>query len=197
MLTDRIMGVLTFRREVYAEVETDPNFTSTAWIIVAVVTFLNELGSRAQAAEGFFGWLIGAVVGTVLGLVGFALAAIVISWIGRSLFNADVTFEELVRTLGLASVWRAVGVIGALVAFSPALVCVTAPAFIAAAVLTIAAWFIAVKEALDLDWGQTIVTVILGIIVLFVFYAITGAVLGILGLGAAAARGALSSLPVI
>jgi hypothetical protein len=193
MLTDRIMGALTFRREVYAEVENDPNFTSTAWTIVAVVTFLNELGSRAVTAEGFFGWIIGAVVGTVVGLVGFALAAIVISWIGRSLFNADVTFEETVRTLGLASVWRAVGVIGALVAFSPALVCVTAPAFLAAIILTIAAWFIAVREALDLDWGQTIVTVILGVIVLIVFYAITGAVLGILGLGAAALGGALSS----
>lgn len=193
MLTDRIMGALTFRREVYAEVENDPNFTSTAWVIVAVVTFLNELGTRAQAAEGFFGWIIGAVVATVFGVVGFALAAIVISWIGRSLFNAEVTFEEIVRTLGLASVWRAVGVIGAFVAFSPALVCVTAPAFIAAAILTIAAWLIAVREALDLDWGQTIITVILGVIVLFVFYAITGAVLGILGLGAAALGGAIRS----
>jgi hypothetical protein len=193
MLTDRIIGALTFRREVYAEVENDPTFTSTAWIIVAVVTFLNELGTRASANVGFGSWLIGAVVATVLGLIGFALAAVVISWIGSSLFNADVTFDEVVRTLGLASVWRAVGVIGSLVAFSTFLACVTAPALIAAFFLTIAAWFIAVKEALDLEWGQTIVTVILGFLVLLVFYAITGAVLGFLGIGAAALGGALTS----
>jgi hypothetical protein len=193
MLTDRIIGALTFRREVYAEVENDPSFTSTAWIIVAVVTFLNELGSRASAGVGFGSWIIGTVMGTILGLVGFALAAVVISWIGRSLFNADVTFDEVVRTLGLASVWRAVGVIGSLVAFSTFLACVTAPALLAALVLTIAAWFIAVKEALDLEWGQTIVTVILGFIVLLVFYFITGAVTSLLGFGAAALGGAISS----
>lgn len=193
MLTDRIMGALTFRREVYAEVENDPSFTSTAWVIVAVVTFLNELGSRASAGVGFGSWLIGAVVATVFGIVGFALAAAVISWIGRSLFNADVTFEEIVRTLGLASVWRAVGVIGSLVAFSTFLACVTAPALLAAVVLTIAAWFIAVKEALDLEWGQTIVTVILGFLVLLVFYFVTGAVLSLLGIDATALGGALTS----
>ncbi|NIN67197.1 MAG: hypothetical protein GTO63_21360, partial [Anaerolineae bacterium] len=79
---------------------------------------------------------------------------------------AEVTFEELVRTLGLAYVWNVVGVLGVLTAFSEALRCVLAPALIVSAILMVIAWFVATKEALDLDWVQTIITVILGWIAL-------------------------------
>ena len=37
---DRIIKALTFKTEVYAEVENDATFTSTAWIIVVVVSLL-------------------------------------------------------------------------------------------------------------------------------------------------------------
>ena len=77
------------------------------------------------------------------------------------MYKADVTFDELVRTLGLAYVWQVVGVLGVLSAFSTALSCVLAPVMVIAAILLIVAWFIAAKEALDLDWVKTIITVIL------------------------------------
>jgi hypothetical protein len=60
---------------------------------------------------------------------------------------------------------------------------------IIAALATIIAWLVAAKEALDLDWVQTIVTVILGWLALFVIMLISGAVLGLLGLGAASIAG--------
>ena len=44
---DRIIKAFTFKTNVYAEVENDPTFTSTAWIIVVVVSLLNQLGARA------------------------------------------------------------------------------------------------------------------------------------------------------
>ena len=62
MLTERIMGAFTFRKGIYAEVERDASFTSTAWILVAVVAFLNQLG--ANASGEIFNWLVSAVVGT-------------------------------------------------------------------------------------------------------------------------------------
>ena len=37
MLTQRIIGAFTFRKSVYAEVEHDPNFTTTAWVLAVVV----------------------------------------------------------------------------------------------------------------------------------------------------------------
>ena len=189
MLVERIIGAFTFRKGVYAEVEKDSTFTTTAWILVAVVAFLNQLGSRATSHVG--NWLLGAIVGTVFAVIGFAVGALVVNWVGRTVFNADVTFEQLVRTLGLAYVWQVIGVIGVLAAFSEALSCLLAPVMVIAAIVMVIAWFVAAKEALDLEWGQTIVTVILGWLALVVIMVIAGVVLGLLGLGAAALGGAL------
>jgi len=189
MLTNRIIGAFSFRRQVYAEVEKDATFTTTAWLLVIVVAFLNQLGSRASG--NLVVWLIGAVVGTIFAVVGFAVAALVINWVGRAVFNADVTFEEMVRTLGLAYVWNVIGVIGALAAFSEALSCLLAPVMIIAVILLAVSWFVAAKEALDLDWVQTIVTVILGWIALVAITIVAGIVLGLLGLGAAVVGGLL------
>ena len=177
MLMDRIIGAFTFRRGVYAEVEGDTSFTTTAWILVIVIGFLNQLGSRAS--DNLVNWLVGAVVGTIFVVIGFALAAVVISAVGRALFNAEVTFDELVRTLGLAYVWQIVGVIGVVAAFSDTLACVVAPALIIAAILGLIAWFVAAKEALDLDWVQTIVTVILGWIALMVVTFVGALIIGL------------------
>lgn len=147
---------------------------------------------RSHVSDNSINWLISAVVGTISGVIGFAVAAFIINMVGRAAFNADVTFEELVRTMGLAYVWNGVGVIGALSVFSPTLSCLLAPGRVLAWILLVIAWFMAVKEALDLEWGQTIVTVILGWIAWVVIMAITGAVLGLLGLTAAGLGGLLS-----
>jgi hypothetical protein len=187
MLTERIIGAFTFRKGVYSEVESDTTFTQTAWIIVVVVTFLNQLGSNASS--NIPGWLGGAVVGTIFGVIGFAVAALVINWVGRTVFNADVTFNELVRTLGLAYVWQIVGFLGVISAFSAALSCVLTPVMVIAVLLLIAAWFVAAKEALDLEWLQTIITIFLGWLALMVVVVIGGLIIGLLGFGAAALGG--------
>ena len=187
MLSERIMGAFTFRKGIYAEVEQDASFTSTAWLLVVVVAFLNQLGTKASG--DIVNWLVRAVVGTIFTVVGFAVGAFVISWVGKTFFNADVTFEEMVRTLGLAYVWNVVGFIGVLSVVSTAQSCLLAPVMILAAIATIVAWFIAAKEALDLEWGQTILTVILGWVALFIISLISGLVLSIMGFGAAAVGG--------
>ena len=189
MLTDRIIGAITFKREVYAEVESDTSFTQTAWIIVVVVSALAQLGSFAAAGQGIVSWILAAIIGTVFAVIAFAVGAFVINWVGKQLFKADVSFEELVRTLGLAYVWQAVGVLGIL-GFVPALGCLLAPIRIVAGLAGLVAWLFAAKEALDLEWGQTAVTVIIGWVVLFIITLIAGAVVALFGLGAAAARGA-------
>ncbi len=190
MLTDRIMGAFTFRKGVYSEVEKDTTFTTTAWLLVIVIGFLNQLGSNAQ--RNLINWLIGSVVGTIFVVIGFAVAAFIVNWVGRALFKADVTFEELIRTLGLAYVWNIVGVIGILAFFSTTLHCLLTPVTFLAAILGLIAWLVAAKEALDLEWVQTIVTVILGWIAMAIIYMVVGGfVLGVLGLGAAAVGGLL------
>ena len=190
MLTDRIIGAFTFRSGVYKEVEEDTTFTTTAWLLVIVIGFLNQLGSHAS--RNLINWLGGAIVGTIFVVIGFAVGAFVVNWVGRTVFNAEVTFDELVRTLGLAYVWNIVGVIGALAAFSTALSCLLTPVTVLAAIAGFIAWLVAAKEALDLEWVQTIVTVILGWIAMFLIgVVVAGIILVPLGLGAAAVGGLL------
>ncbi len=182
MLTDRIIGAFTFRKGVYAEVEQDTTFTRTAWILVIVFAFLNQLGT--YASEDFSDWVIGTGIGWLTAVIAFAAAAAVINWVGRTVFQAEVTFDELVRTMGLASVWTVVGVLGAITAFSTALSCLLGPAMIIAWVLLVVAWFVAVREALDLEWGQTIITVLVGFIPFLIIMVLTGVVLTLLNLTA-------------
>lgn len=188
MLMNRIMGVLTFRTDVYKEAEDDASFTSTAWMLVAIVAFLNQLGT--QSAEGLGRIVIGAVIGTIFAVGAFALGAVIISWVGREVFKAEVTFDELVRTLGLAYIWQAFAVLGLLGAIAPALNCITAPVRIIAGVLALVAWLIAAKEALDLEWVQTFVTVVIGFVVYLIVMAAAAFVIGLLGFGAAAVTSA-------
>jgi hypothetical protein len=190
-MVDRIIGAFTFRSGVYAEVEGDTSFTPSAWLLVAVVAFLSQLGANANAGS-LSDWLIGAVVGTLFAIGAFALACAVINWVGRSMFSADVNFEEMVRTLGLAYVWRILGFVGILALLSPGLVCLLTPVLIVAWVVGLIAWFVAAKESLDLDWGPTIVTVIIGFVIQLVVMLIGTAILTALGLTAGAAAGALT-----
>lgn len=184
MLMNRIMGALTFKREVYAEVEKDKSFTSTAWAIVAGIALVTQIGaaiSTYMAGVDITTALIVAVLGTAFAVGGFALGAVVITWVGKTLFKADVTFDELVRTLGLANVWGAVGAIGTLAAIVPLLGCVTVPLTCVAAIAGLVAAFFAVQQALGLGTAETLVTVIIGWIATGVVVFIGSAILGMLG----------------
>lgn len=185
MLLSRIIGAFEFRRSVYAEVEEDTSFTSTAWILVVVSALLNQVGSHASA--NLPNWLMSAVVGTITSVLGFALAAFIIDRVGRALFGADVTFNQLVRTLGLAYIWSAIGVFGVLTSLSPALSCLLGVILLAATILMVVAWFVAAKEALDLPWGRTLFTVLLGWIVFVAIVIGTRILLNFLGLSPGAA----------
>lgn len=182
MLVERIIGAFTFRREVYADVERDTSFTVTAWLLVAVVAFLNQLGT--YASTNVLKWLGSAIVGTVWAVIAFGVAAYIMNWLGRTLFQADVTFEEMVRTLGLAYVWKIVGVVGILAGLADALSCLLAPALVIGWVMLVISWFVAAKEALDLDLVQTTVTVALGWLVFGLIMMLGSAVLSLIGLTA-------------
>jgi hypothetical protein len=182
MLTERIIGALTFRRGVYAEVEADKTFTATAWVLMVIFALLNQLGSFAS--QNIFDRLLSTGIGLITAIAGFAIAAAVINWVGRRSFSAEVTFNELVRTMGLASIWTAVGVLGIISTFSGALSCILGPVIVISWVALVIAWFVAVHEALDLTWGKTILTVMIGFIPWAIIMSLTGVVLSLLGLTA-------------
>jgi len=179
-MIQRIISAFTFNTGVYKEVEEDAAFTPTAWMIVAVVSFFSQLGAYAIIAKQDGGrWILGAFGGTVFALVGFALGALIISWAGKTFFNAQVTFEELVRTLGLAYVWNIIGFLGIVALVGPASACITGPIRFIAGIMGLIAWFVAAKEALDLEWPQPIGTVIIGWVATLVVSMIASAVMAL------------------
>ena len=186
MLMDRIVKAVTFRKEVYAEVEQDKSFTTTAWILVIVVAIVAALGNISFTQFGRS--LLGVLVSAILNVVAFAIAALVINLVGRAIFKAEVTFDELVRTIGLAYVWNAAGILNIL---GGVLSCIRWPVRVITWVALVVSWFLAVKEALDLDWVPTVVTVVLGWIVIFVVQMVTGIILGAMGIVGASVAGAL------
>jgi hypothetical protein len=195
VMIDRIMGAFTFKSGVYKEVEDDAAFTPTAWMIVAVVSLLSQLGTRAAEVHTIgVRWILGAIGGTIFAVIGFGLGAFVISWAGKTFFNADVTFDEVVRTLGLAYVWNAIGFLGIAVIALPALTCVTGPITFLAAIAALVAWFVAAKEALDLDWPQTIGTVLIGWVVSMIVTGIAGMILALFGLAGAGINSLFNSV---
>ena len=96
---NRVIGALTFRRGVYAEVEHDEGFTNTAWLLVVASSFLGQLG--ANAAGGFedpVSWIRNSIVGTVFAVAAFIVGVAIVDGVGRQSFRAEVTRGELVRT---------------------------------------------------------------------------------------------------
>lgn len=182
MLMERIVGAFTFKKEVYADVESDTSFTKTAWVIVTVVAFLNQIGQLSNY-ETISSGLVATFGNIIFTVGGFALGAFVVSALGKAMFNAETDFNEMVRVLGLAFVWKAIGVVGILGLISPALICLLSPAIFAAWAMGVASWFIATKESLDLEMMETIVTVLVGMFAILIVNLIGGLILGILGFG--------------
>lgn len=181
MLTDKIVGAITFKKGVYASVANDPAFTSNAWLIVMVAAVLNQLGSRAGNAGGFFRWLISGVLLGVFAIGAFALVVFLVTWLAKVMFKANVPFEQAARALGLAYIWRVVGFIGIL-GFIPLMGCVLAPVRLVAGLAGLAADLFAIKESTNMEWTGTIVVAVIATVVSLAILAIATLILGILRL---------------
>jgi hypothetical protein len=195
MLMQRIMGAFTFKREVYAEVAKDTSFTTTAWGIVVGIQVINlivgfltaglvtaaavgaaggDLGTAGAIAGGS---IVSSLISLVLGVGGFALFAYVAMFVANSVFKATTTFDQMVRVLGLAYVWNIVGALNILLIISVFFVCVTGILGLAALVLWALSGAIGIKEVTNLDWTQTIVTVILATVAYWIISVVIGGIL--------------------
>jgi hypothetical protein len=183
MLADRIIGAFTFKKGLYKEAANDTSFTSSAWLIVLVISLLNQLGQRSAAIhKSFFGWLIGAIILGAIGVGAFAVSAYLLALVAKSLFNARVEFEQVVRAMGLAYVWNIIGFIGIVSIITPLLTCLLSPVTILAGLAGLVASLLAIKESTGMDWAGTVVTVIVAFVVTLIIMAVAALPLFALGL---------------
>jgi hypothetical protein len=183
MLIDRVVDAIKFKKGVYAAVAADQAFTSNAWLIVMVVSVLNQLGNRAPGArDSVFRWLVSGVVLGVFGIGAFALAVYLVVWLAGVMFKANVKFEQAARALGLAYIWRLVGFIGIISAISPLLGCLYAPISFIAGLAGLAADLFAIKESTNMDWTGSIVIAVIATVVSLAILGFATFVLTVIGL---------------
>ena len=186
-LTDRMVRAARLETGLYNEVEADVSATNQALTVVVITALAGGIGAAlgealGGRATGVVGGLIGGVVAE---LWGWLVWSYVMYLVGTRVFHGTATYGELLRTLGFANspgvllILRFVPVLGGLIA-------------LIVGIWRIVAGFIAVREALDLDNGNTVATIVVGIVAYLIVLLIVGVVLATLGLGAAVLTGGLA-----
>jgi hypothetical protein len=185
-LTDRMIRAARLETSLYNEVEADLTATNQALTVVVVTGLASGIGAAlGEAIAGRPAGIVGGLIGGVIvEVVGWLVWSYVMYLVGTRLFHGTATYGELLRTLGFAYspgvllILRFIPVLGGLVA-------------LVVGIWRIVAGFIAIREALDLDSGNTLATIVVGVIAYLVVLAIVAAVLGLVGLSAAALTGGL------
>ena len=157
-IVDRMIRAAKGDVNLFEEVEHDPGATTEALIVVAVVAVAEAIGAAIAASMTRGGHPVSGIIsGLVIGIIGWAVFAGITYFIGTRLFNADATWEEVLRTLGYAhspnivSILVFIPILGGLVA-------------LVAGVWALYLGFVAIRSALDISSGQTVATILLSII---------------------------------
>ena len=172
---ERLLGALRLDSAVFDEIEHDRGSLGQAAAVVALGGAATALGAGAG---------LGGAVGAVLGaLLGWAVAVGFVWLVGVFVLKHTSDYPELLRTLGFASapqmllVLRGVAFLGPLIG-------------VAAFLWGIAAWVVAVRQALDVGTGRAVAVCVIAVLVygacMFgLIVALGGAIAG-LGRGAGA-----------
>jgi hypothetical protein len=182
-LVDRMVRAARLETSLYNEVESDTNATQQALLVVLIVAVATGIGSAIGGASAGAGYAIGGLIGGIIrSLCVWAIVSFVMYFVGTRLFKGTATYGEMLRTLGFASTP------GILAAFS-FIPFVGGLIALVAAVWAAVASFIAVREALDFDNGNTLATIIVGwLIGIAIMTILLTPLLIAFGLGAAVMR---------
>jgi hypothetical protein len=160
-MIDRIVRAIRLDWTVFGEIAEDQGALKEAAIIVAIVTFLSAVGTglAAGSLSTFFGaWIAGILVGWI----GWA---IITYFVGTALFKGETDIPEMLRVLGYASAPNLLG----LLSFIP---CVGWIFPLIGGLLALVAGVIAIREAMDFDTSNAIVTVIIGWIIVMMIQGV-------------------------
>ncbi|MBW7996639.1 MAG: hypothetical protein FVQ81_08765 [Candidatus Glassbacteria bacterium] len=169
----RIIGAIKLDKNTYEEVEADERATGQAMGVVVLSALASGIGMSGQGSPGMVAGVLGA-------LGGWVIAALIIFVVGTKLLPEPQTKSnpgELLRTLGFANAPGLLFVFGVIPGFTSIIQTVVG-------IWVLAAWVIAVRQALDYDSTvRAVVVCVLGWLVfvggLFLLAAVLGGVAGL------------------
>ncbi len=181
-MINRIKGVLSLDIYTFEEIEHDENATGQAALVAIVASLLAALGIsfgpaliQTQTASSNSGSpVVNFLIITVWAIVAWLIWAGVTYFVGTKIFHGEATYGEMLRVTGYSFAPMA------FLIFS-AIPCVGLAIALLVFVWSLGAVFMAVRAGLDLDFGRTLVTVIIG----WVLYAIGMGIIFSLVLGVA------------
>ncbi len=178
-MINRVIRAAMLDIEFFQKAEMDTSLTQEALIVVIIVSLIGAIGSfLGGVIAGRLGAaLLGLIVALITGVVTYYIWAYVTYFVGRQLFDAAVDPGEMLRVLGYASGPRALSIFS----FIP---CVGWLIAFAGGIWALVAAFVGAREALDLDTGKTLITVIIGWIIIMIVTALITAAVGVGAVGA-------------
>ncbi len=145
---ERLLGALRLDASVYDEVEHDKEALPQAAGVVALAAVCAGIGGAAGGGAGL-------VVGVIGAVVGWLVSAGIIWFIGVRLMEHTSDYPELLRTIGFASSPQVLLVLAAIPVLGWG---VRGVVF----VWGLAAYVVAVRQALDVETGRAVLVCVLG-----------------------------------
>ncbi|MBV9544280.1 MAG: YIP1 family protein [Chloroflexi bacterium] len=172
-ITDRMLRAARLDVGLYEEVEADIRATNQALLVVVIVAIAAGIGAALGGGN-----VVGRLVAGILNaLIGWAVWSYVVYFVGTRFMGGTATYGELLRTLGFAETPGILAIFG----FIPILGGILA---LIGGIWTLVASFIATRQALDIDNGKTIITILLAILALFIVVLVVSIIVGIIfGIG--------------
>jgi hypothetical protein len=149
---ERVIGALKLDARVYDEVEHDPGALGQAAGVIALGALARGLGTVGLDGGATLVWVILSAFG------GWLFSTAIVWVIGVRVFGHSSDYPELLRTLGFASAPSLLLAIGIL-PIGPLRVLLV----LGVQVLTVFAWVIAVRQALDVSTGRAVWVCILAV----------------------------------
>jgi len=169
----------------YEEVEQDPSYNQDSLMVVILASLLGGIGgliSMAMSGE-ILKAILAFIVAVILTLLGFFLWVWVATFVGVRFFKGTGQFDNVKRAMGFAYAPQLLN----LFSFIP---CLGGIIGLVAWVLSVIAGVKAVRQSLNQDNTNAILTVVVSAIVVFVITAIIGGIFAAIGIGGAAVMGA-------
>jgi hypothetical protein len=184
-----MMRAMRLDKTFFEEVEHDTSYNQDALAVVVLVSAIGGVGSflgNLIAGNGFLSAILGFIVGVILAVLGYFIWVYVAQYVGTRFFKGQGDVGEVQRAFGFAYAPQILGVLS----FIP---CLGGLIGLLAWIWSVAAGFVAIRQSLDQDDTNALLTVIVSavvvMIVTFLISLVVGTVLGIGAVGLGALQG--------